>query len=304
MRWLTGYRLASDLSQECPDTQIVSVADQEADIYEIYVETQQHETPADFVIRAQGDRCTLIPDPDSGPAVYRNVEEVVLTSKVRFHHKIDLSQTPQRSARKAELEIRAVQVDLKPPHTKSQMKSVRCNVVLAQEVNGPDDGTAVSWLLITSLPIDSIEEILLILNYYVARWTIEVYFRTLKTGCRVEEIQLETTDRVKRCLALYKIIAWRVMSLTHLNRESPELPCDTVFSESEWKSVWLIVSKKKLPKKPPILGEFIPLLASLGGYNNRRTEAPPGPKTIWIGLQRMTDFAQAWLIFKKQQLCV
>ena len=146
-------------------------------------------------------------------------------------------------------------------------------------------------------PIDTVEEILLVIDYYAARWTIEVFFRTLKTGCRVEEIQLEKMARVKNCLAFYKIIAWRIMSLTHLNRECPSLPCTAVFADSEWKSVWRVTTKKELPETPPTLSEFIPLLAQLGGYNNRRSESPPGPQVIWTGIRRMTDFAIAWINF-------
>ncbi|PQO41958.1 IS4 family transposase, partial [Blastopirellula marina] len=69
------------------------------------------------------------------------------------------------------------------------------------------------------------------------------------------------------------------------------------FTESEWKSVWRIVTRKKLPKTPPPLVKFIPVLAELGGYNNRNSDTPPGPKPLWIAIRRMHDFAQAWEVF-------
>ena len=87
------------------------------------------------------------------------------------------------------------------------------------------------------------------------------------------------------------------MYLTYLNRECPSLPCSAVFDESEWKSVWRVTRKEELPKRPPTLSEFMPLLARLGGYNNRSRDPPPGPQTIWVGIRRMTDFAIAWLAF-------
>ncbi|MCY2963359.1 MAG: IS4 family transposase, partial [Planctomycetota bacterium] len=68
------------------------------------------------------------------------------------------------------------------------------------------------------------------------------------------------------CLAFYHIIAWRVLYLTYLNRTSPKLPCTTVFTESEWKSVWRVVKKKPLPKRPPTLSVMMGLLTQLGGY--------------------------------------
>ncbi len=296
-RWLTGYRLASTLQGEYPDTQIVSIADREADIYDILMEAEKLKTPADYIIRAKEDRSTPERDLESGPAVYRKVRDEVLASEVRIMRTIGLPQTPKSKARRADLAIRALRVNVKPPHKRSHLPSVTYNVVLVEEIDGPGDGTDVSWLLMTTLPVDSIEEILRVIDYYTARWTIEIYFRVLKTGCRVEEIRLETMPRIKKCLAFYRIIAWRVMYLTHLNRECPSLPCTVVFEDCEWKSVWRVTTKKELPENPPTLSEFVSLLARLGGYNNRPSEPPPGPQTIWTGIRRMTDFANAWLAF-------
>ena len=100
-RWLSGYRLASQLACECSAPQIVSIADSEADIYDIFLEAEQHATPADFVIRAKEDRCTPESDPDAGPAAYRKVRAEVSASEIRATRTIDLPQTPKRKARKA-----------------------------------------------------------------------------------------------------------------------------------------------------------------------------------------------------------
>ncbi|MFC1759580.1 IS4 family transposase [Planctomycetota bacterium] len=297
IRWLDGYRLASQLDNDCPETQVVSVADREADIYDIFVEWQENTATTDFIIRARIARSTLERDPDAGRAAYRKVRDEVAASELRTTRVLDLRGTPKRKARRAELEIRAIQVTVKPPHARSRLPVVVYNVVLMEEVNGPGDGTDVSWLLITSLPIDTVEDVLRVVDYYVARWTVEVFFRVFKTGCRVEEIQLEKLSRLKNCLAFYKIIAWRIMYLTYMNRECPSLPCDAVFDDCEWKPVWRVVTKTELPQTPPSLSEFMSLLARLGGYNNRAKEHPPGPQPIWIGLRRMTDFAIAWLEF-------
>ena len=297
-RWLKGYRLACRLATECPETRIVSIADCEADIYDIFVDAQQPEgVRADYIIRAQENRSTLERDLEAGPRVYCKVRDEVANSKLLTTRTIELNQTPKRAARSATLEIRAITVQVKPPHARAYLPPVTHNVVLVTEVGGPGDGTDVSWLLLTTLPIETVEDVLRIIDYYVARWAVEVYFRTLKTGCRVEEIQLETTHRLKNCLAFYQIIAWRVLHLTYLNRTSPKLPCTAVFTSSEWKSVWRVVTKQPLPKKLPLLSEIMKLLTQLGGYNNRATENPAGPQPIWIGVRRMTDFATAWMAF-------
>lgn len=298
-RWLKAYRAACELAAACPETQIVSIADREGDIYDIFVEArQQTGVKAEYIIRGQEDRSTLERDPETGPAAYHKVRDEVRRSKLLTTRAIELPQTPTRAARTALLEIRALTVEVKPPHArKARLPSITHNVVLAEEVGGPGDGTDVSWLLLTTLPIETTDDVLRILDYYTARWVVEVYFRTLKTGCLVEEIQLETNHRLKNCLAFYHIIAWRVLYLTYLNRASPQLPCTAVFQDAEWKSVWRVVRRTPLPKKPPRLSEFMKLLTQLGGYNNRATEAPPGPQPVWIGIRRMLDFARAWSTF-------
>ena len=299
VRWLEGYQLACELALECPETQVVSVADSEADMYDIFVHHRDSSpgTATDFLIRATRERRTPERDLEQGPYTYRKVHDEVRCSALRMTRTIELSETPQRNARQAQLEIRALRVTVKPPADRPQLGIVTYHVVLVEEVNGPGDGTDVSWLLITTLPIETEAEVLKIIDYYVARWAVEIYFRTLKTGCKVEEIQLETQHRLKNCLAFYQIIAWRVLYVTYLNRSCPQLPCTAVFADSEWKSVWRVVTKKPLPKKVPLLCDIMPLITQLGGYNNRAKEAPPGPQPVWVGLRRMLDFATAWIAF-------
>jgi hypothetical protein len=190
------------------------------------------------------------------------------------------------------VEIRALAVTVKPPHARNSMQPVTVNVVLVEEVGGPGDGTDVSWQLLTSLPIDTLEDVLLIVSYYGQRWTVEIFFKILKTGCSVEKLQLETTARLKNALALYEIIAWRIMYLTYLNRTDPNAPCDQYFAPQEWKSIWLVTKKTPPPVQPPTLAEFVRLLTQLGGYNNRAKERQPGPLPFWIGLRRMYDSSE------------
>ena len=87
------------------------------------------------------------------------------------------------------------------------------------------------------------------------------------------------------------------MYLTYLNREYPSLPCEAVFEECEWKSVWRVTRKAAPPAEPPSLAEFMALLAGLGGHDGRQGDPPPGPQAIWVGIRRMTDFAIAWQSF-------
>lgn len=303
-RWLTGYRYAAQLACELPAQRIISVADCEADIYDIYQEAQDQALTTHFIIRAKENRCTSQLHPEAGPKTYYKMLDLVKASPVRTTRTLELQQTPKRAARQAQLEIRALRVTMQPPKHRLQSPSlspITFHLVLAEEVNAPPEAKAVRWVLVTTLPIDTEEQILQALDYYAARWTIEVYYRVLKTGCRVEQIQLETLERVKNCLAFYKIIAWRVLYLTHLNRECPEVPCSAFFTDDEWQPTWRIVKKEPPPKKAPTLSQFMALVARLGGYNGRATEPPPGTQVIWTGLRRVLDFSLAWAAFGKNK---
>jgi hypothetical protein len=127
---------------------------------------------------------------------------------------------------------------------------------------------------------------------------IEVFFRVLKSGCRVEERLFEHIDRLLPCVALYTIVAWRTLMLCRMGRNCPDVDCEAVFEPSEWQSVWLTVQRQPLPEQRPKLSVMMKLVAQLGGYVNRpNRKDPPGPQTVWLGLQRMKDLAWAWDTF-------
>ncbi len=187
---------------------------------------------------------------------------------------------------------------LRPPRRPDrQLPPVAVNVVLVSEINPPSGDEPVEWLLVTSLPIDDVAQVPLIIQYYTVRWMIEVLFRVLKSGCRVEERLFEHLDRLLNCLAVYLIVAWRTLYVCRLGRSCPELNCEAIFEPAEWKSVWKVVLRKDPPPEPPPLDVFIRLVAQLGGYVNRKRAGPPGPQTVWLGLQRMHDIANCWLLF-------
>jgi hypothetical protein len=118
----------------------------------------------------------------------------------------------------------------------------------------------------------------------------------LKSGCRIESRYFERIGRLLNCLAVYSIVAWKVLYLCRLNRECPDLDCEVVFEPSEWKSVWVTVRNSEPPATPPKLNDIIRLVASLGGYVIRKS-TQPGTQTLWLGLQRLHDLSTAWQSF-------
>ena len=105
-------------------------------------------------------------------------------------------------------------------------------------------------------------------------------------------------DRLRPCLAVYLIIAWRTLFVCRPARSCPDIDCEAVFEPSEWKAVWTAIHRHPPPQTPPRLEGMVRLIAQLGGYVNRpKRRDPPGPQTLWLGLQRMHDLAWAWDAF-------
>jgi hypothetical protein len=213
---------------------------------------------------------------------------------------MEITKKKGRSARTATMEVRSTSVTLHRPQRPAdqpRLPEVKINVVWVRETNPPVGEEPIEWILLTSLPVDTFEQACLVADYYACRWQIEIYFKVLKSGCQVEKLQLETAERIKACLAMYMIVAWRVLYATMLGRECPELSCEVIFSEAEWKSVWTVQKQEPLPKRVPSLAVFLKLVGELGGHTGQRWDGPLGPKRLWIGLQRTTDFGHAWRLF-------
>ena len=203
-----------------------------------------------------------------------------------------------RQSRTANVEVRACAMTLRAPYRPDRrLPAVTLQVVLVREVDPPEDDEPIEWLLLTSLPIDTPEQVLRVITTYALRWQIEVFFRVLKQGCRLEARRFETLDNVWRYLAVALVISWRTMFVMRMGREFPDLSCEAVFEVSEWKSVYQITQKKPPPQTPSTLRAMVRMVGQLGGFVNRSNDAMPGVETIWKGLQRMHDMALCWDAF-------
>lgn len=141
------------------------------------------------------------------------------------------------------------------------------------------------------------EPISIEINHLRAR-SVELEFYVLKNGCRVEGLQLGMVERIERAVVMYMVVAWRIARLMRLGRSCPDLEAALMFEEQEWKAAY-ILNKERLPDKPPTLNEVIRRVARLGGFLARKGDGEPGVKTIWLGLQRIIDFA-AGVKFSRQ----
>jgi hypothetical protein len=305
-RWVATLRQAHAEAQRQESTRIVCVADSEADIYEVLLEGMGEPRGAEWIVRACQDRAVQ-PEPSAASAEARYLRAQLLLQPVLFTKTISIrgrkakvrcsrrGREQPRTTRQAEVEVRAARVTLRPPRRPGQtLSAVSVNVVLVREANPPKEEVPVEWMLLTSLPIDTIEHVRQVTEYYCVRWLVEVFFRTLKSGCRAEQRRFEHLDRQWRCLAVYLIVAWRTLYVCRLGRAFPEMSCEALFEPAEWKSVYRVVRNEPPPRRPPLLGDMVRMIAQLGGYVDRPRDDPPGPQTVWQGLQRMHDFALCW----------
>src|ERR1700676_2104357 len=222
LRWLTGLRQAQQVAEQVPGVQCVCVADSEADIYEWFAEPRG---PAHWLVRACQDRA--VQEAETGG----HLRAQVLTAPVLY--KVELlirgrraktaveerSRRQNRDTRQATVEVRAATVTLRPPwRFDRELPTITVNVVLVREPNPPAGEPPVEWILVTTLPIATPEQVRLIVAYYCVRWSIEILFRTLKSGCRIERRRFEDIERVLPCLALYLIVSWRTMFVCRLGR--------------------------------------------------------------------------------------
>jgi hypothetical protein len=289
-KWLKSYQAVTALQAKCPDTMFVSVGDREADIFELFDMALSDPNNPHLLVRARHDRLLN----ENNGHLWQHVQRQAVSGI----QEIQLPRQKKRKARIAQLEIRFAQVQLKPPSWKNKLKPLTVWAILAQEINCPDDvKEPLQWMLLTTIEVKTFEQATQKLAWYAGRWGIEVYHRTLKSGCKIEERQLGSADRIEACLAIDMVIAWRIYYLTKLGREVPDVPCTVFFDDTEWKALVVYKTQQPIPPdNPPTLREAIRLLASLGGFLGRKSDGEPGTKSLWLGFQRLDDLAMMWKI--------
>ena len=295
-KWLKSYRRVCAVQARCPQTQLIVMADREADIYELFVEHRQTRKRAELLIRAEKSRNRTLTDEEQQiQRLWPFLEASPLAGTVELR----VLPRPGRRARTATLEVRFAPVTLKAPKRKHRMPEVAIYAVQAKEINAPADvEEPIEWMLLSTLPVDSFAEAQITLSRYARRWGIEVYHRVLKSGCRIEDRQLGAARRLENCLAIDMVVAWRIQHLTWLGRETPDMPCTAFFEDAEWKAlVGFIHQTPVVAATPPTLKAAIIMVATLGGFLNRKSDGHPGTETIWRGLQRLDDITQAYVAF-------
>jgi hypothetical protein len=221
--------------------------------------------PAEWIIRANQDRALTGMVEDDPEKLFAALAQAPVLGEIEFKirakkgtKKVKGSTVQtSRSGRTVRQTIRAMKITPRPPERKDKkLKEVSFWAILAEEADPPVGEDPIRWVLLTSKEVTTLEEARRLLNLYLWRWDIEVFHRVLKSGCRVERIQLKTVEALTCALVIYAVIAWRILYLTNLGRQCPDLACSCVFEEEEWKAACAVVRREKGAGEPT-LSEFI-----------------------------------------------
>jgi hypothetical protein len=195
--------------------------------------------------------------------------------------------------------VRAKKVTLMPPkYLGAGVTPITIWAVHAAEKHPPTGADALEWLILTSEPCEGFEAAERVLRYYALRWRIEDFHKAWKSGCGVENRQAKRKESLEAALAVDVVVAWRIMWLTKLGRETPDVPCSIFFDQEEWQALHCFVNKTKTPPAvPPRLRDAVRMVATLGGFLGRKSDREPGTETIWRGIERLMDFTIAFRMF-------
>jgi transposase-like protein/transposase Tn5 family protein len=281
-KWLTSVEAVSAARARCPQTHFVCVGDREADVYDLFL--QERPAGVDLLVRAAWNRRVAH-------------AERALWAKVAAHPVVATLtvQIPRRGAqpaRQATGSVRWCLALLCPPRHRQAEKlpTVAVWVVQAVEERPPAGCAPLAWRLLTTCGVHTAQDAGARVDWYACRWGIEVWHKVLKSGCRIEARQLESAEQLRRCLAIYSVIAWRLLYATMLSRAMPEAPCTALLAPEEWQALYCAIHVTATPPaEPPTLREAVHWIGRLGGFLARWGDGEPGVTVLWKGFQHLTD---------------
>lgn len=289
-KWLESLQATARVQAACPTSHLVSVGDREADVYDLFLRSQQLDQ--DVLVRAAWDRA--VQHDEKYLWAYLESQPVAGTLTVT------VPRQEHQAARQAHVSVRSAAVDLKPPRyrAKEKLPVIRVWGVLAREEQPPLGVEPIEWLLLTTVAVTTLAEACERIAWYTCRWTIEIYHKILKSGCRIEDRQFEQAARLERYVAIDSVVAWRVLGLTLQSRKTPQMSCEAFLEPEEWQALACYMNHTLTPpEQPPTLQQAARWIAQLGGFLGRKGDGDPGVTVMWRGMQRLYDLVAMWRLF-------
>jgi hypothetical protein len=300
-KWLDSLSACQQLASQCPETLLVNVADREGDLYDLFAQAL---APTDdprvhLLVRSKHNRRLAGED--------RLLWDTVGRQPAAGELKVRVGRRGEQPARMATLSIRFHKVTLAAPTRQPNRPSLSLYAIQAREVHPPQGVAPILWRLLTTLPVTSAEEAREKVRWYAQRWQIEVIHKVLKSGCKIEQRQLETAARLERALAVDLVVAWRLLALCKAAREQPDEAVSAWLGQAEWEALWCHVHQETTPPTtPPGVRQAVRWIAQLGGFMARKGDGEPGPMTLWRGLHRLNDMTAMWRLChskKRKEKC-
>jgi hypothetical protein len=295
-KWVESLAACQTLAPACPTTQLVNVADREGDLFELFAQALKvpDASRVHLLVRARHDRKLADREGKLWQEVSR--QRVAATLSVMVGRKGD---QPSRVAR---LHIRFCSVKLRAPGGDSGQCPLQIWAIEAREISAPDGTTPILWQLLTTLPVTTAQEAMEKAGWYAQRWQIEVLHKVLKSGCQIEQRQMETAKRLDRVLSIDLVVAWRILALCKAARELPEDPISDWLPAAQWQALCCYVYQRTTPpKKPPGVRQAVRWIAQLGGFLARKHDGEPGTKTLWQGMQQLEAITSMWQLFHQKK---
>ena len=267
-RWIESLKSSNELIPS--GAEAITVCDREGDIFEVYAEAC--ELGSSFVIRSGYNRKT-----ETNDKLFEKIRKTPALGYATLE--IPRDSRSNRKAHKAQMAVSSCSVSIS-----KKKNSLTVNVVRIAEVS--ESNAPVEWILITNLPVDTSEAAMEIVQYYVQRWKIERFHYVLKSGCKVEEIQQRSLERILPVILICSMIANFILAMTYLGRVTPDISCEAIFGEDEWKLLYRFAKRTKIPPETPYsLSEAIKMLGELGLGKRAPSDGEYGVKAIWLGLK-------------------
>ena len=295
-KWLDSLSACQQLAPQCPHTLLVNVADREGDLYDLFAQAlaPTEDPSVHLLVRSKHNRKLAGED--------RRLWDALAQRRSAGQLQVQVGRRAAQPGRLATLSIRFSQVTLQAPTRKAGQPPLTLWAIEARELRAPKGASPIVWRLLTTLPVTSLEEACVRVGWYAQRWQIEVIHKVLKSGCKIEQRQLETAARLDRVLAVDQVVAWRLLALCKAAREQPDEAVSAWLSQAEWQALWCHVHQRTMPPAtPPGVRQAVRWIAQLGGFMARKSDGAPGPITLWRGLHRLNDLTAMWRLCHGQQ---
>ena len=286
-KWMTSAR--GVIQRVGKADSLIFTFDREGDVFEVVEELQQR--GARYVIRAAWNR--RIEGAEALPAY---LLDQVHREPILGEMDVEVAGKEGRTARRTKLKLRSGTYRVKPPKRSERSEPVEVRMVCATEENPPAGVDPLEWMLLTTEPIQTAEDVQKVVRHYTGRWKIEEWHKVLKTGCRIEERELETWERLDSLLGILSILAWRLLSMRDAARMG-EASVKDYLSDSE--QAVLRAMDPSLKKESP-LRDYLRSIAKLGGFLARKRDGNPGWITLWRGSTRLHDLDQGFRLARSQ----